>query len=516
MHIPLRRGYSPNPDVRRADISRIPVLPELDFDPVFLGRFDCDAILADELTLLHHTEKIDWQSSWSAELSTPLWRYNLHYHEYLLPLADKYLRTLDRRYLEKAKQVISSWINANGKVGAGSGWDSYTISMRLINWLSFYGEIKDEIEKDEVFLLQFNESLAEQYRYLGTHLEKDLLANHYLENLKALVIGALYFDDMPTLALALPLFNGQLDEQILSDGMHFELSPMYHKVILEDVLRVASAREANDHATEGTSSIRCHLQDMCDCLHSLERHTARTPLFNDSGDNVAKHKDALLACAKTRFGIVPGYKDCLSDAGYYLIEREVDGRIIKLVFDAGAPGPSYALGHAHCDALSLECFIDEQPWIVNCGTYAYQDERRLEYKKTLSHSTVRAADCEQSECWGAFRVARFAGSQFMALQNKDTAIVAKGRMRDFRGHEIERTIRLSDQGLEITDEALGDFSLLSALILSGKQGGQIFDGATDIQEVNYAPEFGYHEKATRVLFSGTSPIEVKIPYNIEG
>jgi uncharacterized heparinase superfamily protein len=513
MRISLRRGYSPRPDVRCADISRIPVLPELDFDPVFLRRFDCDAILADELTLLHHTEQIDWQSCWSAELSTPLWRYNLHYHEYLLPLADRYLKTLDKKYLEKAKQIISSWINANGMVGTGSGWDSYTISMRLGNWLSFYGEIKDEIEKDEAFLLQFNESLAEQYRYLGTHLEKDLLANHYLENLKALIVGAWYFDDMPTLALALPLFNEQLDEQILPDGMHFELSPMYHKVILENALRVASALETNGHATEG---IRRHLQDMCNCLHSLERHTTRTPLFNDSGDNVAKHKDALLACVKTCFGIVPEYKDCLPDAGYYLMERKVGGHTVKIIFDVGAPGSGYAMGHAHCDALSLECFIDGQPWIVNCGTYAYQDERRLEYKKTLSHSTVRAERCEQSECWGAFRVARFARSQFIDLQDEGTAIVVKGRMRDFCGHEIERTLRLSDQGLEITDEALGDFSLLSALILLGKQDGYIFNDAAEVQEVNYAPEFGYQESATRILFSGASHVKIKIPYNRGG
>ena len=80
---PLRFGYSPKPDVGKADIGAIPVLPELDFDPVLLSRFDVDAILDDRIELLHHEEQVDWRESWHAELSTPLWRFNLHYHEYL-------------------------------------------------------------------------------------------------------------------------------------------------------------------------------------------------------------------------------------------------------------------------------------------------------------------------------------------------------------------------------------------------------------------------------------------------
>lgn len=270
----MKLGYIPRTKAGDADISRIALLPELDFDPVFLARFDCEAILCDELTLLHHTESIDWKTCWSADLSTPLWRFNLHYHEYLLPLAKRYLDGDGDRYLRKAMAIMESWMCANAKPGDGIGWDPYTISMRLVNWLAFYGELEDVLGEDRAFVEGMNASLASQYSYLARHLEKDLLANHYFENLKALVLGALYFGDEDTLAIAFPLLESQVCEQVLPDGMHFELSPMYHKIILEDVLRVVASLEKNGN---DLGELGICVQRMCDCLYSLERNTNRTP-----------------------------------------------------------------------------------------------------------------------------------------------------------------------------------------------------------------------------------------------
>jgi len=34
----------------------------------------------------------------------------------------------------------------------------------------------------------------------------------------------------------LKILSSQVPEQILNDGGHFELSPMYHSIILEDIL----------------------------------------------------------------------------------------------------------------------------------------------------------------------------------------------------------------------------------------------------------------------------------------
>lgn len=486
----LKVGYTPSPDVTKADIGRVPTLPELDFDPVFLARFNVDAILDNRIELLHHEEQVDWSICWHEELSTPLWRFNLHYFEYLLPLAKAYLDSGEEAYLNKAKSLIESWISSCPRTKGGAAWDPYTISMRIVNWLAFYDELKGDLEADAGFLTLFNASLADQFVHLGTCLEVDLLANHYLEDLKALVILACYFDDEATFKLAYPRLLEQVKEQILPDGMHFELSPMYHKIVLEDLMRAVAALEASGRGESAFREFR--LQDMCDCLYSLERNTKRTPLFNDCGDNVAKSRDALLGCAKSHFCIEPVFKPVFPDAGYCVLERETDAGLVKVIFDTGNPGPEYAMGHVHCDALSFECFINGEPWIVNCGTYAYQDESRLEYKKTLSHSTVMVDGEEQHECWAPFRVARFGKGELLKYSSDNVLTIASARFNTFAKSSLVRTLILSDESLVLEDEiksgSEGNSVLFFAYLPS-----QRFEGACECK--SYAPEFGNERKA---------------------
>ena len=67
--------------------------------------------------------------------------------------------------------------------------------------------------------------------------------------MKSLVIGAIFFKDEAVLGKALKDFKAECKEEILADGMHFELSPMYHKIIFEGVLRVAAT--LSDMAADG-------------------------------------------------------------------------------------------------------------------------------------------------------------------------------------------------------------------------------------------------------------------------
>lgn len=490
---PLRFRYTPDPDLSKVRIESIPVMPELDFDPAFLTRFDVDAILDDRIELLHHEEQVDWNESWHAELSTPLWRFNLHYHEYLLPLAKAHLDTGDGRYLDKAKSIVDAWMDSCPRSRGGVAWDPYVISMRAVNWLAFLGELSSVLEEDDGFVARVNASLAEQYAHLSQHLEKDLLANHYLENLKAIVVLACYFDDGRTLALALPMLQDQVDEQILPDGMHFELSPMYHKIVLEDLLRAAAFLMACRRES-GEIAERFRLQGMIDALWSMERNADCTPLFNDSGDNVAKSRDALLACALTCFGMRPFCMPDLKSAGYFLLERKTDAGGVKVVLDAGMPGPSYALGHAHCDALSVMVFLDGEPMVVNRGTYAYQDDQRLEYKGTAAHSAPQVEGVEQSECWAPFRVARYARCSGRRLDDRKV----QGTMIDQRGNRLVRTVALDDRGIVmIEDETDATIPLVARFHFPVP-----FDADGALHET-YSPEFGL--KSESWLYEKTAP-----------
>ena len=96
------------------------------------------------------------------------------------------LKTADRKYLDKSVETINCWIDRNPQKSGGEGWASYTIALRLTNWLSYYSYVNEEL--DISFKEKLLGSIHEQYEFLSRHLEKDILGNHYFEDLKALIL----------------------------------------------------------------------------------------------------------------------------------------------------------------------------------------------------------------------------------------------------------------------------------------------------------------------------------------
>lgn len=486
----------------KPSINAIPALSQLDFDPIFLSRFNVDEIMNNQIELLHHSENVNWNESWHVSGVTPLWEFNLHYFEYLLPLAKSYIDTGNDCYLIKAKSIINSWIQCNPIRDKGAGWDPYVISLRTINWLAFYSELNTVLENDSDFVHAFNTSLKEQYEYLYNHMEKDLLGNHYLENLKAGIILACYFQDNDSINEILNELKSQVSIQILPDGMHYELSPMYHKIVLEDMVRIASTLRANNLDYHWMIPV---LQKMGNCLYSMEKDANRTPLFNDSGDNVSKSKKSLLESLSLLFNIIPVYKESFPYAGYYIFEKMLDGHICKIIFDAGNPGPEYALGHAHCDALSFEVFFDGVPILVNCGTYAYQDEKRLWYKSDKSHSTVSIKGYDQNECWSSFRVARYGKVAF--CKRDDNTIQAA--FVNYKGVMIIRKITIIDKSIVIEDECEKGKTIESkfyfTLPIKGAEENSL-----------YAPSFGMLQRSFCFSKKGEKGVSTVIKFEDEG
>ena len=473
-----------------------PAVPELDLDPVFLRRFCVEELMQDRVTFLHETEQFDWEGSWHIDGRSHLWNFNLHYFEYLHPLAARYLESSDRRYLDKTAQMIRSWIRQNPMEQGGDGWSAYTISLRLTNWMAYFSYVGTKL--DQNFREEVEESLFRQYAYLSDHLEKDILGNHYFENLKALVLCALYFGDAQSLSIYLSAFRKECREEILTDGMHFERSPMYHKIVLEGLLRVTAAlRQAQMADRELEQLARAMLDAAC----SMEMGVHQTPLFNDSGDNVAKSLTALQDAAKRHLGMVPTLREALPESGYYFFTNGP----WKLIVDAGAVGPDYIPGHSHCDAMSFELYQDGQPVLVNCGTYAYQHESRHWFRSTQAHNTVQESGTEQSEIWSTFRLAR--RSRTRVLEVLDNGI--RMEMTDYHGHHICREIRLLPDALLIRDWA--DGLELKSHLHSIEQ--IEINSSADLMrsEAVYAPEYGLLQTIHQITAIGKGSIELNIP-----
>ena len=434
-------------DIKEINIFNAPLIAhnpnlfieELDLDEKYLNRFDTAELSLETIFLLNHKEVFDG-SNWDYKKCSPLWNFNLQYFEYGIALAADFYKHKKQEMLEVFKKYWQCWLKSDDTYK----WHPYTISLRIKNLL-----IAREIfgnSLDEEFDREFYASIYNQYRYLEKNQEKHILGNHYFENLCTLVICSDLFGESKKNKSFLRIFLKEIKEEILPDGMHFEKSFMYHKLILEDLFRIrrlALPKEAAEY-------IDFAISKMCDALATGEKGFNRTPLFNDSGDNVAKSKDSLIKLYKNQYGEAVNENIDLSASGYYQIADE--NKVILI--DAGYPGPDYIPGHVQCDALSFELCIGGMPLFVNSGTGMYQGKLRKYFRSTEAHNTVTINGYQQSECWSEHRV----GRRISDVKGSISGSKFKGSYRNYLGELHKRKIEFKDNSLFVLDSTgkLGD------------------------------------------------------------
>ena len=174
-----------------------------------------------------------------------------------------------------------------------------------------------------------------------------------------------------------------------------------------------------------------------------------------------------------------------------------------MIVDAGAPGPVYNPGHAHCDAMSFELFHHGKPVLVNCGTYAYQCTERGFFRSTAAHNTVMINNTEQSQCWGAFRMAKQSKVNVVSV-SEDSIVI---ELVDQRGQLIKRTIQLG-KTLKIMDESSGN--KLTAFLHATKEMDATYNSVSQKISQQYAPEYGEMTSIDVAKYEGTRRISVEI------
>lgn len=438
---------------------------------------------------------------WNNQAMEKLWLYNLHYFDDLQGLGAG-----SRRRLHSA--LIHRWIEDNPP-GFGNGWEPYPLSLRLVNWIKWILAGNDCSGSME-------QSLATQAKFLSGRLEYHLLGNHLFANGKALVFAGLFFqgpDAQSLLTIGQQIIERELREQILADGGHFERSPMYHAIILEDLLDLinitrAFARPVPEHWLELA-------RRMLVWLAVMTHPDGEVSFFNDCAAGIAP-SFADLATYGNRIGLDPvllpeARVSTLGESGYI---RVADREAIFLL-DVAPVGPDYLPGHAHADTLSFEWSLYGHRLVVNSGTSCYgTSAERLRQRGTAAHSTVDVAGLDSSEVWGGFRVARRANPFRLVIEKYDHEVVVRCGHDGYRrlpGKPVHRRQWKFGQGrLEIRDQiegrplsATARYHLHPAIeargegqqgILSLPNNRQVCwraeGGSAHLAESSYHPEFG--------------------------
>jgi uncharacterized heparinase superfamily protein len=413
----------------------------------------------DRFVFLGAERAVPAATDWNRHDWPKLWLYNLHYFDDL-NAAD----AACRRPMQC--ELIDRWIRENPP-GHGNGWEPYCLSRRIVAWVKAFSAGFAPRQ-------HWVQSLAIQARFLRRRIEWHLLGNHLFENARALIFAGIYFAGPEAegwLTLGRRILAREMGEQTLPDGGHFELSPMYHAIVLEgvlDVLNIAASRPGVLPIAE-RDALQGHASAMLRWFGAMTHPDGEIALFGDSAFGIAPHPAEVFAYA-SRLGVaaapalaptrVTGRVRALhlQASGYVRVQA---GDAVALL-DVGEIGPSYLPAHGHADALGFELSVGTQRVIVDSGTSLYAPgAERLRQRGTAAHSTVEIDGANSSEVWSAFRVARRAHPLGPSLGvDGDSVVVEAGHdgYRRLPGRPTPwRTWRVEADGMTIADRIDGTF-----------------------------------------------------------
>lgn len=457
-------------------------------------------------------EKSFTNIEWNFSEFGKLWNYNLNYFEFL---------NQEKITKEQGLELIQDYISK--KEILKDGFEPYPISLRGINWIKFLAKYR--IEDQEI-----NEFLYSDYLRLSANLEYHLLANHLLENGFSLLFGAYYFQDEHLYSKAKKILTDQLSEQILEDGAHYELSPMYHQIILHRVLDCLNLIQNNKwKADELGNFLHTKAKNMLGWLEAITFKNGEIPKLNDSIGGIAPNSKELLSYA-AGLGLKSNTVQ-LKDSGYRKFEFEE----LEIVMDVGQIAPKYQPGHSHADSLQFLLNYKNKPVIVDTGISTYEkNERRQLERSTSSHNTVTINDQNSSEVWGGFRVA--ARAKVTLLNETATLIEASHNGYKKLGFTHERVFFKEENTFRVVDKIIQDgnksceakghlhfhpevqLEVSGNTIIVNRELKLQFSDAMDLQimEYEYAEGFNKLKAAKKLVYSFKNEAEFFIkPFSID-
>jgi hypothetical protein len=371
---------------------------------------------------------IDWNYSGHGKL----WAYHLNYFDYLHQ---------EKMDWETGKSLMDDFLKR--PESRTEGLEPYPISLRTINWIKY-------LAVHDTYPVKIVDTLYAQYKMLTKKIEYHLMANHLLENAFSLLFGAVFFRDARLITLTRKILINELDEQILEDGAHFELSPMYHVILLQRALDGYNLLINNKHDLEEVEQkLREVIQKMVDWLHNIMFSNGDIPMVNDStGGQALEAKTVLNYASELGFS---AKEIALSDSGY----RKFVSGDFELFADVGSVGPSYQPGHAHSDTLSFVLYHKGKPVIIDRGISTYEkNKRRDDERSTASHNTVMINGQEQTDVWGGFRVGRRAKP--LILEESQTQLGASHTGYNNLDINHTRVFQIDVSEIKISDKLDGE------------------------------------------------------------
>jgi uncharacterized heparinase superfamily protein len=346
-------------------------------------------------------------------------------------LGKAYWLTRDEKYAQKFVQLVDDWIEGN-PLGLGVNWAvAMEVAFRATNWIAGYYFFCESKSISEEFWLKFFKNLYLHGVFIKFHLEYSWRSgNHFLSDVVGLIALGIFFRNTSFgkawISWGTKTLEGEMETQVFADGVDFEKSTSYQRLVIELFYTAAILCSRNNIPLAPTFAKR--LENMFEFVQSYLRPDGSIPLFGDADDgrlfrfiadnDINDHRHVLSVGAilfnRGDFKNAAGkfYQDSLwlfggegfekhqmlkadvrepesrafREGGFYIMR----GKDVHVMADAGDIGMGGMGGHGHNDTLSFEYWAKGEPLIVDSGTYAYTFDTvmRQELRSTKSHNTI--------------------------------------------------------------------------------------------------------------------------------
>ena len=369
--------------------------------------------------------------------------------QWLVPAGQAYLLTGEARYAEAVRDILQDWMLKNPLAYSVNWSCTMEAALRLFTWTWLFHVFADSPSwRDETFRVRFLACLYLHGDFTLRHIEKaDINGNHYTADLAGLVMAGDFFGDIGEAGRWQKIgWSGLQDEitkQVFSDGVDFEASCAYHRLVMELFLWPALFRQARGEDVPAVYAGR--LRAMARFTAAYSRQDGSSPLWGDAddaralpfgGQALGDHR-YLIGLAAMAFGdtdLASWFSGSRSElvwvfgldkaaafpappsrtvpsagfveGGVYVM-RHKDSHVF---IDCGPLGLAGRGGHGHNDALSFEAWLCGVPLVIDRGSFVYTAsfDKRNEFRSTASHNTP-AVDAEE--------INRFDPDNLWAMQN---------------------------------------------------------------------------------------------------
>jgi len=421
--------------------------------------------------------------------------FSLHRFGWMLPLL---ANSPSVRKVNILIKLALNWIDENPHGTESIGWDSYSISERIVHWIFLISIARAILKNNNKAISRIVCSLKEQVNVLKKNLEFRGTAthNHLINNGRALYLAGIFLGDAKAIAIGKEILHYEIGHMFTLSGFLREGSSHYHILLCRTYLEVLwFGMAVCDY--EFCDKLINRTKDIYNCARFL-LNDGNLPLFGDvSPDFSPEFHTGLLEVGAAIFkkdirassGCSVGWHSLFvprkykkeeakrdqsdytsddksliayPDSGYYRFKNK--NYCVFLYVNSLGYVPEWSHGHSDLGGFAL--YWHNEPVVIDVGRPTYAGTKLGMYARSVrAHNTISIDEFEPCVTHALNGFAQIIINDYFQPPPKVTVVRGEKYIKiylELYGYQrinkylvVKRTLSFYDEGLSIEDTIEG-------------------------------------------------------------